>query len=274
MAQSAQTLNIAVIGASGRLGRLVLAEAIRRPGLRLVGGMVSSDSINLDADLGELAGLSYLGLSTVSALEEAIDGADIVIDVSAPKVTAAIAGRLAAGGGPALVTGVTGLDAGQRDTLRAASEHMAVLHARNFSLGVAVMERLVGEAAAALKADQFDLEIVETHHKRKADAPSGTALTLGEAAAAGRGEPFDSVARFEPPHGDGRGPIGTIGFAAVRGGGVVGEHAVRFLGAMEEVAISHRAFDRAIFAKGAIEAALWLRGKPAGFYTMADVAGG
>jgi len=266
-------LRAAVCGVSGRLGRTIANQLISRTDTAICGGMVGQDSVNLGADLGDVAGKGYLGIETVVSLEEAVADADILIDVSTPQVIAAVAERLARLGGVGLVTGSTGLDDDQQAALHAASKVIPVLQASNFSLGVAVMERLVAEAARALDAEQFDLEIVETHHKRKADAPSGTAISLGKAAAHARGETFDTVAQFERPRINGSRPMGTIGFAAVRGGGVVGEHEARFLSAFEEVTVTHRAFDRFLFARGAVEAALWLKGREPGFYSMQDVLG-
>lgn len=266
-------LRAAVSGVSGRLGRTIAHQLISRSDTALTGGMVSTESVHLGADLGELVEKGYLGVNAVVSLEEAVEGADLLIDVSAPKVTAAIAERLARAGGPGLVTGTTGLDDDQQAALEAAAKAVPVLQASNFSLGVAVVERLVAEAARALKAEQFDLEIVETHHKRKADSPSGTALTLGRAAAEARGQDFDSSAIYDRPRTGGNRPQGQIGFSALRGGGVVGEHEARFLSSLEEVSIGHRAFDRSIFARGAVEAALWLKGREPGFYTMQDVLG-
>lgn len=266
-------LKAAVCGVSGRLGRTIAHQLIARSDAELTGGMVSQDSVHLGADLGEIAGKGYLGIDAVVSLEEAVKDAEILIDVSAPAVTAAIADRLAKRGGVGFVTGTTGLDADQQAAIEAAARAIPVLQASNFSLGVAVVERLVAEAARALKAEEFDLEIVETHHKRKADAPSGTAISLGKAAAKARGDDFEQVAQFERPRTNGSRPVGRIGFAALRGGGVVGEHEARFLSSLEEVTVSHRAFDRFIFARGAIEAAIWLKAQTPGLYTLQDVLG-
>lgn len=266
-------LNIGVIGASGRMGRLIMAEAIRRADFNLVGGVVSHDSVQLGADLGELAGLPYIGIETVVSLEEGTRGADVVIDVSKANVSPAMVRRLAANGGPAYICGVTGLDSGGKTALREAALTIPVLHARNFSLGVSVMERLVAEAAKVLRDQHYDIEISETHHRYKADAPSGTALALGEAAANARDTHLEHVARMGVERQSEARPAGTIGFASQRGGNVIGEHDVRFLGAFEEIRICHRAFDRLVFAKGALDAALWLKDQPTGFYTMQDVVG-
>ena len=176
-------------------------------------------------------------------------------------------------GNRALVTGVTGLDSDQQAALEHAAEIIPVLQASNFSLGVALVERLVAQAARALTDEQFDLEIVETHHKRKADSPSGTALSLGHAAATARGVKLDDVAQYTRPRQGGHRPVGAIGFSAIRGGGIVGEHEARFLSAFEDVSISHKAYDRFIFAQGALAAARWIKGKAPGLYTMQDVLG-
>ncbi|MCR9128949.1 MAG: 4-hydroxy-tetrahydrodipicolinate reductase [Alphaproteobacteria bacterium] len=266
-------LKASIAGASGRLGRAIAAELIRRSDTALTGAMVGADSVHLGADIGELAGLPWCGVTAVVSLEEACAGSDVLIDASAPHVTAAIATRLAETGGTAFVTGVTGLSEDQQAAVQAAASAIPVLQASNFSLGVAVLERLVAEAARALADTEFDLEISETHHRGKADSPSGTALSLGRAAAAARGVALDDVAAFERPRTGARRPVGEIGFSAVRGGGVVGEHEARFLSRFEELTVSHRAFDRHIFARGAVEAALWIKGKPAGLYTMQDVIG-
>jgi 4-hydroxy-tetrahydrodipicolinate reductase len=267
------SLKACVAGASGRLGRAIAAELIRRSDTVLMGAMVSTDSVHLGADMGELTGQAWADVTTVVSLEEASEGAHVVIDASAPIVTAAIATRLANAGGRAFVTGVTGLSGTEQAAVTAAAEAIPVLQASNFSLGVAVLERLVGEAARALSPSEYDLEICETHHRGKADAPSGTALSLGRAAAKVRGVEFEDVAIFERPQSGARRGVGEIGFSALRGGGVVGEHEARFLSHLEEITISHRAFDRHIFARGAVEAALWIKDKPAGLYTMQDVIG-
>ncbi|MBL4538488.1 MAG: 4-hydroxy-tetrahydrodipicolinate reductase [Oceanicaulis sp.] len=270
---SGSSIHIAVTGISGRLGRAIATEVIRANDLSLVGGMVSSDSPNLGADLGEMCAAGFMGIEAVVSLEQAADQADVLIDASLPKVTSAIAPRLASMGHRALVTGVTGLDDEQQAALHQAAEVIPVLQASNFSLGVALVERLLAQAAKALTAEHFDIEIIEAHHKRKADAPSGTALSLGETAANARGVALEDVAQFNRPRHDGHRPMGAIGFSAIRGGGVVGEHEARFLSAFEEVSISHKAYDRFIFAQGALEAARWIKGKAPGLYSMQDVLG-
>lgn len=266
-------LKVCVAGVSGRLGRTIAHEVLRRLDTELTGALVSADSVHRGADAGEIAGRGYIGLEAGVSLEEACAGADVVIDASRPGFTAAMAARLAAAGGPGLVTGVTGLSVPQQEAVEAAARAIPVLQASNFSLGVAVLERLAAQAARLLPEGEFDLEIVETHHRAKADAPSGTALSLGRAAAKARGADFEQAAAFSRPRAGGARPLGEIGFSAVRGGGVVGEHEARFLAAFEEISVSHRAFDRFIFARGAVTAALWLKNRPAGLYSMQDVLG-
>lgn len=262
---------VAIAGISGRLGRAIAHEIFQSPHAELTGGMVSSDSIHLGADIGEMAGAGFADVSATVSLEDACAGADVLIDATAPQVTAAIAGRLADAGGPALITGVTGLDDAQTRAVEAAADQIAVLIASNFSLGVAVLEGLVAQASKALSADRFDLEINETHHNQKRDAPSGTALSLGRAAARARGVDFEQAARFQRDHSDSARRLGEIGFSSQRGGGIIGEHDVRFLGALEDITLSHRAHDRRIFAQGALMAARWIKAQPAGHYTMQDV---
>jgi len=263
-------IRIALIGASGRLGRAIAAEAVKRPDLSLTGGVVSFDSVNVGADLGELAGLPAIGIEAEVDADAVLKRADVVIDVSVPRMTGALARKAAEAGVP-IVSGVTGLGLAELTALEDASRATAVLYARNFSLGAAVLEALVSEAAAKLDARAWDLEIIETHHRRKSDAPSGTALALGEAAARARGQELSDMAEFGRFGGDLNRRAGGIGFASLRGGDIVGEHSARFINAREEIEIHHRALDRAIFARGAIEAARWIRGRPAGRYSMQDV---
>lgn len=272
-ARHSKILKVAVLGASGRLGRQIIGELLRRPDLEVVAGVVRHDSVMLGADLGELADSSVAGIETSVSMREAADKADFVIDVSAPQATAAFARQLAEEGGPPFVCGVTGLDPDQYAALTLAARTVPVLYARNFSMGAAVMRWLTAEAARRLPAEQFDLEIVETHHRRKADAPSGTALAIGEAAAAARGLDFETHAIFERPRQEGARPVGAIGFSAVRGGGAIGEHSALFLGAFEELEVRHRANDRFIFARGAIEAGKWLARQKPGLYGMEDALG-
>lgn len=193
---------------------------------------------------------------------------DVVIDFSTPQGFDAALAHCEAHG-VALVSGTTGLDAAQRKRIDVAGGKIPVLYAANFSLGVAVLTRLLREAAGALP--DWDVEIVEAHHVRKVDAPSGTALALGRAAAAVRGQDFDDVAVFGRHGHTGAREPGTIGFASLRAGDIVGEHTAYLVGHAERIELTHRAYDNAIFARGALAAAAWLAGKPAGAYSIQDV---
>lgn len=266
-------LKASIAGVSGRLGRAIAHELLTQAKAELTGGMVSANSVDRGADIGELAGLGFRGVETTVRLEDAIGSGDVLIDATLPDVTVVLAERLAQTGGLAMVTGTTGFTEDQQARLEAAGQSIAILQASNFSLGVAVVETLISRAAELLNPDVFDLEIVESHHKFKADAPSGTAISLGKAAAQARGQDFDEVAEFSRPRQSGLRMSGKIGFNAVRGGGVVGDHTAMFLASMEEISIGHRAYDRIIFARGAVQAARWIKDKPAGLYTMQDVVG-
>jgi 4-hydroxy-tetrahydrodipicolinate reductase len=198
---------------------------------------------------------------------------DVVIDFSTAEASVALAERAAEAGRPALVIGSTGLDAAQRAVIETAAARVPIVLSGNFSLGVNVLLGLVRQAARILGPDGFDIEVFEAHHRRKVDAPSGTALMLGEAAAAGRGA---TLAELRTPPYDGVGDpraSGTIGFSVQRGGGIVGEHQVVFAGEDEILTLSHSARDRSLFARGAVEAALWVAGRPPGLYDMQDVLG-
>lgn len=265
------SVKLAILGASGRMGRAIIQEVALDRRYNLVGGIVRSESEHDGSDLGLMAGCERAGVNAVVRIEDGVKGADVLIDVSNPEATVAAAERIAASGGIALVTGVTGLTAAQYDRLAAASKSMPILAARNFSLGVAILEDLVRQAAAALPLHRWDAEIVETHHRAKVDAPSGTALMLGEAIAEARGQALDQVAAMGRSGHTGYRPPGTIGIAAVRGGAVIGEHEVRFLSDYETISIGHVAHDRRVFARGALEAARWIAGKPPGLYSMRDL---
>ncbi|MGF1461832.1 MAG: 4-hydroxy-tetrahydrodipicolinate reductase [Maricaulaceae bacterium] len=262
-------IKLAIVGVSGRLGLAALRAGLSHPDIHMAGGVVSRESLAGGQDLGALVGRPPIGVLARGDLAHGIVAADVVLDVSQPAGTRACAQACAAGS-KALVTGVTGLDAEAQAAVEAAAEKVAVVQADNFSLGVALLERLVAQAAQALGPD-WDIEIAETHHRRKVDAPSGTALLLGRAAAQGRGVTLEDKADYGARAGA-RKP-GGIGFAVSRGGGVVGEHAVRLVTEDEEIALSHRAFDRALFAKGALAACLWVKDQSPGLYRMADVLG-
>lgn len=214
-------------------------------------------------------GSSGDGLVSVS---DALAACDVVIDFTTPAASAALATQ-AAQAGVALVIGSTGFDAAQLDTVQAASRATPIVRAGNFSLGLNMLMGLVAQAARALPEDSYDIEIFEAHHRRKVDAPSGTALMLGDAAAQGRGVGLAQVARHARDGITGERPVGEIGFSVLRGGGIVGEHSVTFAADDEILTLSHSARDRGLFARGAVAAARWVASRPAGAYDMQDVLG-
>ncbi len=198
---------------------------------------------------------------------------EIAIDFTTPEATVALAEECAERGGPALVVGSTGLDPAQDAALARAVEQVAIVRSGNFSLGVNLLAGLVRRAAAAPAARDFDIEVFEAHHSRKVDAPSGTALMLGEAAAAGRNVALADVSKRARDGITGPRAPGAIGFSVMRGGGIVGEHSVVFAAEAEILTLSHSARDRSLFARGALAAALWVADRPPGLYDMQDVLG-
>lgn len=263
-------VRIAVAGAGGRMGAAVI-RAVRAAGQRVHSAFDRPGSVAIGQDAGGLAGLPGLGIAVTDDVAAALEGADAVIDFTAPAASVALA-RLAAERGLVHVCGTTGLSAEDEAAIAAAAAAGArIVKSGNFSLGVNLLAGLVRQAAKALPG--FDIEIVEMHHNRKVDAPSGTALLLGHAAADGRGAPLAELRA--PPYDGHTGPRvdGSIGFASLRGGTVVGDHTVVLAGDRERIELTHRADDRAIFANGAVKAAIWAAGQPAGLYDMADVLG-
>ncbi len=259
-----------IVGVSGRMGQALVRTACELSDLRITGAVASAGSASLGRDAGGLAGLDPLGVAISSDLPAALAAADVAIDFSQPHATRANIAACRAARKPLLV-GTTGFAAQVTEAeLDAAAREIPLLIAPNTSLGVALLTELVRRAARALPA-QFDIEIIEAHHRMKRDAPSGTALALAQAAGEGRGlAPAEALAGRS---GARVGPRreGEIGFAVVRGGDIVGEHTALFAGPGEELRLSHRAADRAIFARGALRAALWLLGQPPGRYAMTDI---
>jgi 4-hydroxy-tetrahydrodipicolinate reductase len=266
----ADNLNITVVGAAGRMGRAVLLAAAAEPDLDIAAAVVRAGHPLAGQDAGEFLGLG-LGLTATSDLELAIRDADVVIEFTRADHCVAVARACAAAGRP-LVSGTTGLDAAARAALAEVARKVAVVHAPNMSVGVTVLAALVEQASRAL-GPGFDAEIVELHHRHKVDAPSGTALRLGEAVAHGRGERLGAQAIHAREGQTGARPAGGIGYAVLRGGEVVGEHTVHFLGDGERLELTHRASDRANFAQGALRAARWIRGRAPGLYGMREVLG-
>jgi 4-hydroxy-tetrahydrodipicolinate reductase len=266
-----EAIKVGVLGAAGRMGRMLLRLASQARGLELVGGADRAGSADLDHDLGELAGVGGLGLALLDDPAPLFGLANVLIDFTQPAASVRHA-HLAAETGRALVIGTTGLEPEQQAAVAAAARRTAILQAANMSLGVNLLLLLVEQVAARLDPG-YDIEVLEMHHRMKVDAPSGTALALGRAAAAGRGRPLD-VRWVKSRDGiTGRREAGTIGFATLRGGDVVGEHSVIFAGPGERLELTHKAGSRELFAQGALRAARWLAGKPPGLYSMRDVLG-
>jgi 4-hydroxy-tetrahydrodipicolinate reductase len=264
-------VKITVLGCAGRMGRAVMAEVLAADGLTLCGGLESSGHAVLGQDLGRLAGAEPIGIAA-SDDEHVIAAADVAIEFSTPEVTVRHAG-ISAAHGTAHVIGTTGLSTEQAAELGQAAARTPIVWAPNMSLGVNLLLRLTEQVARALGPEAFDIEIVEIHHRHKVDAPSGTALALGEAAARGRGVALEQAAVRGRDGLTGARRAGTIGFAALRGGDAVGDHSVIFAGTGERIELVHRASDRRIYARGAVHAARWAGGRAPGLYGMADVLG-
>ena len=262
-------MRLVVTGAGGRMGRRLVAAVQATPGVVLSAALARPGSPALGQDAGTLAGLGPIGVTVTEDALEAFVAADGVLDFTQPEATTHFA-MLAAQARIAHVIGTTGLDAADLARLEAASRHAPLVRSGNMSLGVNLLAALVRRAARAL-GTEWDIEIAEMHHRGKVDAPSGTALLLGEAAAAGRGTGLAEAAVRGRDGITGVRQAGTIGFASLRGGTVVGDHAVIFAGEGERIELSHRAEDRTLFARGAVRAAVWARGRRPGLYSMADV---
>ncbi len=259
------------MGAAGRMGRELVRAVAATPGCVVAGGTERPGSPSVGADLGTLAGLEPLGATVTDDALDLLTRTDAVLDFTTPAATVELAG-LAANARIVHVVGTTGFSPSDEAAIKAAARHATIVKAGNMSLGVNLLTALTRKVAEALDSD-FDIEIVEMHHKMKVDAPSGTALMLGQAAAEGRGiELAATSVRSRDGHTGAR-RAGDIGFATLRGGNVVGEHTVIFAGEGERIELTHRATDRGIFARGAVKAALWARGKGPGLFSMRDVLG-
>ncbi len=264
-------IRIGVLGCGGRMGRMLVGEIVAAEGCTVAGGAEALGSATIGRDIGELAGLRPLGLSVGSDRAALFAASDVVIDFTVPAASVAHA-ALAASLGRALVIGTTGLDVAQSQAVKQAARAAPIMWAPNMSLAVTLLIELVEDAARRLGPD-YDIEILEMHHRDKIDAPSGTALALGRAAAAGRGIDLDSVAQRVRDGHIGARRRGDIGFATLRGGDVAGEHTVSFAADGERLELVHRATTRQVFARGAVTAAKWVAGKPPGLYDMKDVLG-
>jgi 4-hydroxy-tetrahydrodipicolinate reductase len=267
----ADTVNIAILGAGGRMGRALIRTLADTPGRALSAAVEHTGSPLIGHDAAVLAGLPPGGIAITADTAAAIAASTVAIEFSTPSATVKHA-ELAADKGVAYVVGTTGLAEADEEVLREAAQRIPVVYADNYSIGMTLLGDLVQRAAARL-GPEFDIEIVEMHHRHKVDAPSGSALALGRAAATGRGVVLDEVAVRGRDGVTCAREAGTIGFAALRGGDVPGDHTVIYAGDGERLELTHRASSRDIFARGAIRAALWAVGMPAGLYNMRDVLG-
>ena len=264
-------IKIVVAGAGGRMGRMLIKTIGETPGAILHAALEHAGSPHMGADAGTLAGVGLLNVPVTSDPLAAIVDCDAIIDFTTPATSVELA-ALAAQARVVHVIGTTGIEAVQMNALHAASRHAIIVQSGNMSLGVNLLAAVVERVSRALDAS-WDIEIVEMHHRMKVDAPSGTALLLGEAAARGRNITLDAHSDRGRDGHTGARREGDIGFAALRGGSVVGDHTVILATQGERIELSHRAEDRSIFARGAVKAALWGHGRKPGFYSMADVLG-
>ena len=265
-------MGLVVVGAAGRMGQALIRTIAAVDGVRLAGAIERPGSPQLGRDAGELAGTGSCGVSITDDPLPVFARADGVLDFTSPAATVEFAGY-AAQAGVVHVVGTTGCTADDDARIAAAARHTAIVKSGNMSLGVNLLAVLVEQAARALDPADFDIEVLEMHHRNKVDAPSGTALLLGAAAA--RGRETDLAAESVRVRDGHTGPrrSGSIGFATLRGGTVVGDHSVILAGSGERIVLSHHAEDRTIFARGAVKAALWARGRKPGLYSMRDVLG-
>lgn len=264
-------MKIGIVGCNGRMGRMLVNAVLDTESSTLAGSTGRPGGDSVGRDVGELIGRGALNVLVGDDPRMLFDCADAVIDFTSPAATVANA-AFAAETGKILVVGTTGLTRDDEAVLKAAADRTAIVYAPNFSVGVNLLMALT-ERAAAILGDDYDLEIVEMHHRHKVDAPSGTALGLGRSAAKGRGVPLEQVWCKSRDGHPGARPKGEIGFATLRGGDVVGDHTVMFATDGERVELTHKASSRAVFAKGAVRAALWAHGKPPGLYSMRDMLG-
>ena len=266
-----EAMNVVIIGAAGRMGLSLVRAASEFPELRISGAIGSPGSGVLGQDAGELAGIGRLEIALTDDLDTALARADVVIDFSHPQATRPNLEACLAARKPLLI-GTTGLAAELTSAFDAAATQIPLLVAPNTSIGITLLIELTRMAAKSLPPD-FDIEISEAHHRMKKDAPSGTALALAKAAAQGRGLPETQIIKAATANRTGERRKSDIGFAVVRGGDIVGEHTVLFAGSGEQVTLGHRATDRAVFARGALQAALWLAHQKPGRYFMRDFIG-
>lgn len=262
------TPRIGIVGASGRMGR-ILIQAVHEAECQLTGAVVRPESSLIGADAGELAGVGNLDVKIVGQLQEILSHVDVIIDFTTPEATHKHL-ELCREAGVAMVIGTTGFSDEQKTVLNETAQHIPVVYAANYSVGVNVSIKLL-ELASKVFGDTVDIEIVEAHHRHKVDAPSGTALMMGEAVADTLGRDLKKVAVYGREGYTGPRERETIGFETIRGGDIVGEHTVMFIGEGERVEVTHKATNRMNFASGAVRAATWVVGREAKQYDMKDV---
>ncbi len=264
-------MRLVITGAAGRMGQVLVRAIHETSGVRLSGALERVGAPQLGQDVGTLAGIGPLGVTIGADPLTTLLEADGIVDFSVPSATVELA-ALSAQARIAHVIGTTGLSEADLAKIAAAARHAPIVRSGNMSLGVNLLEALVRQAAKAL-GDEYDIEIVEMHHRHKVDAPSGTALMLGEAAALGRGVSLKERSARARDGITGARKLGDIGFASLRGGAVIGDHSVTFASEGERITLSHHAEDRSLFARGALKAALWANGRKPGLYAMKDVLG-
>ncbi len=260
---------IAVAGAAGRMGRQLIQAVLERDDLSFCGATEHPQSDALGMDAGLLVGGSKLGVQVVADIAQADVSLSTIIDFTSPVNTRSLV-EYAASHNKNLVIGTTGLDDDDKRALRVAAEKTAIVYASNYSVGVTLSLELLAQAAKVL-GDEYDIEVIEAHHRHKVDAPSGTALSMGESVANALGRSLDSCAVYAREGITGPRKDKTIGFATVRAGDIIGEHTVLFCGQGERLEITHKATDRMTFARGAVRAAAWVGSQPPGLYNMSDV---
>jgi 4-hydroxy-tetrahydrodipicolinate reductase len=264
-------MKIGIVGSAGRMGQMLIKEVLNNPKTQLFSATEAPNNPALGSDPGLLVGESATGLKIIDDPTQLFSNSDAVIDFTAPKITLMHA-QLAAETHTALIVGTTGFQAHQQATLEAFSASTFIFQAANFSLGVNLLIGL-SEQVGAILDNEYDAEILEMHHKHKVDAPSGTALELGKAVAKGRGVNLDDVTESVRLGITGARKLGGIGFAALRGGGVIGDHTVMFAADGERIELSHKASERNIYSAGAVRAALWSQTQGNGFYGMREMLG-
>jgi len=267
-----KTTRIAIHGAAGRMGRAVIQAALATQGIKLVAAIDRKDNAELGEDVASVVGQAPIGVSVGYVIDPAAEPFEVLVDFTQPEATLS-ALDLCRSHKKAMVIGTTGFTPAQREMIEAVAKDIPICTAANFSIGVNVVLSLLGDAARLL-GEPYDVEIVEAHHRHKTDAPSGTALAMGEEVAQALGRNLRDCAVYGREGQTGARARQTIGFATVRGGDVIGDHTVMFLGEGERVEISHKATSRLNFAQGALRAAAWVAGRKPGLYSMQDVLTG